>query len=189
MPLRQFFTANTGVALHVRTAAEPLQLAPAVGEALRALDPRMPPPVTTTLESYTSAAYFTQRLAATLLAILASLALALSAIGLYSLLAYGVARRRREIGVRMALGATNGTILRLVVGRGLSLVAGGVAVGIVLAVVAARALGSLLFGVGPLDAPALTGAIVILTAIASLASYIPARAAARVEPMAALRAD
>ena len=75
----------------------------------------MPPPVLTTLEAYTSASYFTQRLAAVLLSILASLALFLSAIGLYSVIAYGVARCRREIGVRMALGATRGGILRLVV--------------------------------------------------------------------------
>jgi predicted permease len=189
VPLRQFFTANTGVALHVRAATDPLQLAPAVREALRGLDPRMPSPVTTTLEAYTSAAYFTQRLAATLLAVLASLALALSAIGLYSLIAYGVARRRREIGVRMALGATSRTILRLVVGRGLSLAAAGVAVGIVLALVASRALESLLFGVSSFDVPALTGAVALLTVIAGFASYIPARAAARVEPMAALRAE
>ena len=188
-PLRQTFTANTGVALHVRTDGDPRMLAPAIRELLETLDPRMPPPVLTTLEAYTSASYFTQRLAAVLLSILASLALFLSAIGLYSVIAYGVARRHREIGVRMALGATRGGILRLVVGRGLSLVAAGVAAGIVLALAVTRALGSLLFGVSPLDATALTGAVALLTAVAGLASYIPARTASRIEPMSALRTD
>ena len=189
VPMRQFFAANTGVALHVRTGGAPLVAAPAIRDALRELDPRMPPPPMTTLEDYTSAADFTQQLAATLLTILASLALALSAIGLYSLMAYGVARRRREIGVRMALGATRASILRLVVGRGLSLVAGGVAAGIVLALAVTRALGSLLFGVSPLDAAALTAAVALLTGVACLATYIPARAAACVDPMAALRTE
>jgi predicted permease len=192
VPLKQFFSANTGLALHVRVAGAPslaAALTPALLEVLRELDPRMAPPVTTTLEEYTSAAYFTQRLAATLLTILASLALALSAIGLYSVMAYAVARRRREIGVRMALGATRAAILQLVVGRGLSLVAGGVAAGLVLALAVTRALGSLLFGVSPLDATALTGAVALLIAVACLASYLPARAASRIEPMSALRTD
>ena len=104
-------------------------------------------------------------------------------------MAYAVARRRREIGVRMALGATRAAILQLVVGRGLSLVAGGVAAGLVLALAVTRALGSLLFGVSPLDATALTGAVALLIAVACLASYLPARAASRIEPMSALRTD
>jgi predicted permease len=190
--LRQAFSVNTGVALHVRTAGSSeaaRQLAPIVSDALRDLDPRMPPPVLTTLEDYTSAAYFTQRLAATLLTILASLALALSAIGLYSLMAYSVARRRSEIGVRMALGATAGMVERLVVLRGLSLVGAGAAAGIVLALAATRALGSLLFGVSPLDVASISGAIALLAIVAGVASYIPARAASRVDPMSALRTD
>jgi predicted permease len=189
VPLRQFFSASTGVALHVRSDGVPQAIAPIVREALRELDPRMPPPLMTTLADYTSAAYFTQRLAATLLTILASLALALSAVGLYSLIAYAVARRRREIGVRMALGATRGSILRLVVGRGLLLVAGGIAAGIVLALAVTRALESLLFGVSALDMAALTSAVALLTAVACVASYIPARRASRIEPMSALRTD
>jgi predicted permease len=189
MPLRQLFTASTGVALHVRTAGAPLALAPAVRDAMRDLDPAVPTDLVTTLAAYTSAAYYAQRLAASLLTVLGSMALILSAIGLYSLMAYGVARRRREIGVRIALGATGSSILGLVMGRGLALVAAGIVGGTVLALTAARALSSLLFGVGPMDAAALAGAIGLLTAIACLASYLPARAAARVDPIQALRAD
>ncbi|HEV2983406.1 MAG TPA: FtsX-like permease family protein, partial [Vicinamibacterales bacterium] len=189
MPLRQLFTASTGVALHVRTAEAPLALAPAVRDAMRDLDPAVPTDLVTTLAAYTSAAYYAQRLAASLLTVLGSMALILSAIGLYSLMAYGVARRRREIGVRIALGATGSSILGLVMGRGLALVAAGIVGGTVLALTAARALSSLLFGVGPMDAAALAGAIGLLTAIACLASYLPARAAARVDPIQALRAD
>src|SRR5262245_58496730 len=104
-------------------------------------------------------------------------------------MAYSVARRRREIGVRMALGATSGNILRLVVGGGLSLVACGVAAGIVLTLAVTRALESLLFGVSPIGAAALTGAVALLTVVACLASCVPARGASRIEPMAALRTD
>jgi predicted lysophospholipase L1 biosynthesis ABC-type transport system permease subunit len=189
IPLKQQFAANTGVGLHVRTAGDPLAMMPAVREAMRGVDPAVPADLTTTMADYTSAAFFTQQIAATLLSVLGGLALLLSSIGLYSLIAYGVARRRLELGVRVALGATASDIRRLVVGRGLALVACGVGAGLVLAVVSARSLGSLLFGVSPIDAWALSGASALLVAVASLASYIPARAAARVDPMAALRAD
>src|SRR5262245_49045695 len=129
------------------------------------------------------------QLAATLLTILAGLALVLSAIGLYSLMAYGLARRRREFGVRLALGATRGSILRLVVGRGLTLAAGGVAAGILLALAVRRALEPLPVGVSPVVVAALAGAVAVLPAVACLASYVPARVASRIEPMAALRTD
>jgi ABC-type antimicrobial peptide transport system permease subunit len=145
--------------------------------------------VTTTLEEYTSAAYFTQRLAASLLSILGGLSLLLSAVGLYSLMDYAVTRRRREIGVRMALGASHGQILRLVVGRGLRLLAAGVGVGMLLAAAGTRALSALLFGVSPLDLGALVGAAGLLTLVAFAATYVPARAAAQVDPMRVLRAD
>jgi predicted permease len=187
--LRQTLNASTGVALHVRTSGNPLSVAPTILEAIRAVDPRVPTDVTTTLEEYTSAAYFTQRLAASLLSILGGLALLLSAVGLYSLMAYGVARRRREIGVRMALGASHGHILRLVVGRGLRLLVAGVGAGMLLAAVGTRALSALLFGVSPLDLGALAGAVGLLTIVAFAATYVPARAAARVDPMRVLRAD
>lgn len=189
LPLRQTFSASTGVALHVRTEGDALAVAPLVREAMRATDPFVPNDLSTTLASYTSAAYFMQRIAASLLSILGSLALLLSAIGLYSVMAYNVARRRREIGVRLALGATGGQILRLVVGRGLGLVGAGLLAGALLTVVGTRALSSLLFGVSPLDAAAVGGAMALLVGITLLASYVPARAATRVDPVSALRAE
>lgn len=187
--LRQLFDADTGVALQMRTRVPPLSLAPAVLDAIRGIDPSVPPPVTTTLAEYTSAAYFIERLAASLIGVLGGLALLLSGIGLYSLMAYRVARRHREIGVRVALGATGADILRLVIRRGLALVGAGVAVGVLLALAGSRAIASLLFGVGPFDPATLAGATVLLLLVAMLASYIPGRAAARLDPVRALRAE
>jgi len=142
-----------------------------------------------TLVDYMGASYFAQRSAALLLGVLAVLALALASVGLYSLVSFGVSMRRQEIGVRMALGAASSDILRLILAEGARLAFAGVAAGAVLALASARALGSLLFGVSPADVPTLLAAALLLAGVAVAASYVPARAAARTDPMTALRAE
>jgi ABC-type antimicrobial peptide transport system permease subunit len=117
------------------------------------------------------------------------LALTLASIGLYSLVAFGVSARRKEIGVRMALGAASSDILRLILAEGAGMAAAGVVAGGILAAAGARALGSLLFGVGPIDLPTIGAAALLLAGVAVAASYMPARAAARTDPMLALRAE
>ena len=191
VPLRQRFGASTGVALHVRAAGDPdaAPITASVRRELQAIDPAMPPPLMVTFVDYMGAAYFTQRTAALLLGVLAVLALALASVGLYSLVAFGVARRRQEIGVRMALGAASKDILRLVLVEGARMAAAGVAAGVLLALAGTRALGSLLFGVSPMDLPTLGAAAILLAVVAVAASYLPARAAARTDPMLALRAE
>jgi predicted permease len=189
VPLRQILNASTGVALHVRTAGDPLAAAAAVREAMRAIDPAVPSDLMTTLSDYTSGSWFAQQMAATLLSVLGALALMLSASGLYSLIAYGVARRRHEIGVRIALGATAGHIRQLVMGRGAKLTACGLGVGTVVAALVARGLSSLLFGVSPSDPRAFAAAAALLLGVSLAASYIPGRAATRVDPTAALRSE
>jgi predicted permease len=188
-PLEQRFGAGTGIALHVRAAGQPAQMTASVRGELRAMDAAMPPPVIVTLADYMGAAYFAQRTAALLLGVLALLALMLASIGLYSLIAFGVSTRRQEIGVRMALGAAGSDILRLILAEGARMAAAGVVAGIVLAVAGTRVLGSLLFGVSPIDLPTLAVAAALLAVVAVAASYVPARSAARTDPMAALRAD
>jgi putative ABC transport system permease protein len=189
VPLHQRFGAGTGVALHVRSAGDPAQVTASVRRELQAIDPAMPPPLTVTFVDYMGAAYFAQRTAALLLGVLAVLALALASVGLYSLVAFGVSRRRQEIGVRMALGAASTDILRLILAEGARMAAAGVAAGALLAVAGTRALGSLLFGVSPLDLPTLGAAAILLAVVAVAASYLPARSAARTDPMLALRAE
>ena len=194
VPLRQRFGAGTGVALHVRVAEnsaekgavpgrrffrDPAQVTASVRRELQAIDPAMPPPLTVTLVDYMGAAYFAQRTAALLLGVLAVLALALASVGLYSLVAFGVSTRRQEIGVRMALGAASTDILRLILAEGARMAAAGVAAGALLALAGTRALGSLLFGVSPIDLPTLGAAAILLAVVAVAASYIPARSAAR----------
>jgi ABC-type antimicrobial peptide transport system permease subunit len=110
-------------------------------------------------------------------------------VGLYGLLSYGVAQRSREIGVRVALGATGPGVVRLVLRGSMMLVGTGTIIGLVGSLVVTRVLGSLLFEVRPTDPPALTAAAGMLLTVALLASYIPARRATRVDPMAALRAE
>jgi ABC-type antimicrobial peptide transport system permease subunit len=124
-----------------------------------------------------------------LLALLGGLALALAGIGLYGVLAYAVTQRQREIGVRRAIGASDGAVLRLVIGGGFRLVALGLALGLAGAVATTRFLGSLLFGVTPTD-PATLGVTAVTVALVVLAgSALPARRAARVDPVIALRGE
>jgi len=117
------------------------------------------------------------------------LALLMAAVGLYSVIAYSVAQRTQEIGVRMALGASEEAVLRQVVGQGLRLAAAGVAAGLLLALGLTRLLAGFLFGVSPFDPAIFTGVPLLLLAIAAAACYLPARRATRINPVEALRAE
>jgi ABC-type antimicrobial peptide transport system permease subunit len=124
-----------------------------------------------------------------LLGIVSMLALILGSVGLYGVLSYVVAERTREIGVRMALGAEAGQVRRMVVTQAARVVALGVVIGIAVALAVTRALGSLLFGVAPIDAATFVGMSASMVGVALLASYIPALRASRVDPMESLRAE
>ena len=116
-------------------------------------------------------------------------ALALACLGLYGTISYAVTRRTPELGVRMALGADRSAVRRLIMGEALTLVLLGLGIGLPLAFVAARALKGILFGVSALDVPSYAGAVGVLLAIATLAAYVPARRASRLDPVSALRAE
>jgi putative ABC transport system permease protein len=142
-----------------------------------------------TLESHLSEAIVTDRLSAALVTTCGLLATLLAAIGVYGIMAYAVVRRSREIGVRMALGARPGQIVRLMVREGLVLILLGTAVGLTAAVGGARLLAGLLYGVGPTDATTFVAAPLILGAAAVAAALVPLRRALRVDPMIVLRQE
>lgn len=153
------------------------------------LEPACAPTAAMALEDYLEAAFAIPRISAALLSALGALALLLASLGVYAVLAQGVAQRRREIGVRLAIGATPREVAALVMRRGLRLLCLGVLVGLLGAAGAARSLGSLLIGVGGADPAAWTGVALLLTAAVLLACWLPARRAARVDPISALQAD
>jgi putative ABC transport system permease protein len=128
-----------------------------------------------------------RRFSLILLGAFAALALVLAAIGIYAVLAYSVARRTHEIGVRMALGARSGDVVRLVLGQGLRVTAIGIVFGVVAALGLTRFLRSLLYEVQPTDTPTFVAVLLLLLSVAIAASYLPARRAMRVDPMVALR--
>ncbi|HEX8670890.1 MAG TPA: ABC transporter permease [Longimicrobium sp.] len=173
--------------LHVRGGGAGLR--EMIRREVRALDPDIAVENQTALASMVGLTLLPQRVAAILVGVLGVLGLALAGIGVYGVLAYQVAQRTREFGIRLALGASARHVMRLVVGRGALLAAGGAAVGLLMAAGITRFLRSFLIGVSPLDPLTFAGVAVTLAAVALLASYLPARRAVRVDPMQALRAD
>jgi ABC-type antimicrobial peptide transport system permease subunit len=130
---------------------------------------------------------YSQRLAVTLVAVFGTMALFLAAIGLYAVMSYSVSQGTRELGLRMALGADAGSVLRLVLSRGLRLTTAGIALGAIAALVLTRLMGNLLYQVSPRDPIAYGFALLVLLGVALLACFLPARRATRVDPVSALR--
>jgi predicted permease len=173
--------------LVVRTAGDPLSVAGAVREQLRALDPNLPVADVKTLGEQVDLSLLPARVAAWTLGGFGLLALVLAAVGIYGVVNYSVAQRTREIGVRMALGAQGRDVLRLVLGEGLLVVGVGLALGLLLSLVATRVVAGFLYGVGATDPLTFVGVPLLLGAVALAASYLPARRATRVDPIVALR--
>ena len=192
----QLFLANShgaavfgSFAVALRVAGEPGALAAALRREVRAIDPDLPVAELLTMDEVIAAGTSRQRLSSGLLAAFAGLALLLAAVGIYGVIAYASAQRAREFGVRIALGAASGDVLRDVLGGAARLAALGVALGLAASLALTRLLQSQLYEVSATD-PAVLGAIsLLLLAVALAASYLPARRATRVDPMAALRAE
>ncbi len=184
-PRSQF--PNSYTAIVVRTGTDPRQLIPALRSTIRTLDPDVPFQDISTMNDRVSVSLSQPRFQGFLFVIFALVALILTAVGLYGVISYSVSQRTHEIGTRMALGAREGNIFRLVVGQGVLLTSLGVVIGLAGALFFAGALKSMLYDVTPLDPLTLGSVTALVFLVAILATYIPARRAARVDPMTALR--
>lgn len=178
-------------ALHwiVRGGADPAALAPQIRAVVRGLDPALPVSDVRTMEDRVREAMTGTRFATALIAIFGVIALALASVGIYGVLSYAVRQRTAEIGVRMAFGAEAGNILRLVVGQGMTLTGIGLAGGVVAGFWATRLMRGMLVGVAPTDVPTFAAMSLVFLLTAAAACYIPARRAALVDPVAALREE
>ena len=173
--------------LIVRTALPPESVAPALRARLAAYDPQLLVQRIRPMDEVVHGALSRPRFNLVLIGTFALLGLALAAVGIYGVVAFLVAQRTREIGIRIALGARGADVLRLVVGEGMAPIAAGIVAGLAASVMLTRVLRTLLFGVTPLDPLSLAAAPAVLAAVALLACYLPARRATRVDPMVALR--
>jgi predicted permease len=201
VPFRQVFREDMNLAFYVRTRGEPDTVLSTLRAQVRSLDPNVTVFDAVPLKEFIGASLFPQKIAASLMAVLGSIALLLAAVGLYSVMAYSVAQRTQEIGVRMALGAQRGAVSRMIVRQGLVLTAGGLAAGALPAIALERAVATISFTGGGMGAKAsLLGhgannpliyiaAAIILCAVSALAAWLPARRAASVNPMQALRTE
>jgi putative ABC transport system permease protein len=180
-------SAYRGMTLLLRTAADPTTVTASVRDAIRRVDPLLPVFDVQSMEAMYRFSTWEQRLYGGMFGSFAAIALLLASVGLYGVMAYMVTLRTHEIGVRMALGAERRHVLGLVVRRGLTLTGIGLAIGLVGAFALTRVLSNLLFGVTTTDPPSFLGIPAMLAAVALLASWVPARRAARVDPMLALR--
>ncbi len=176
-----------GMYLVARTASDSSGIASAIRDEVRAIDKDQPIDDINTMEQRLSASVAPRRFPMVLLSIFAAVALALASAGIYGVMSYSVTQRTHEIGVRMALGAQPADVLRLVVGQGVLLASIGVGAGLVSAVALTRLMSSLLFGVSPTDPVTFAAVSVLLAGVALGACFIPARRAAKVDPMVALR--
>jgi putative ABC transport system permease protein len=173
--------------LEVRTATDPNGTLENVRGVLKTLAPNLPVTSATTQVQHTAESLGGEQSLTTLLSVFGALAIILASIGLYGVIAYSVARRTHEIGIRVALGADRSQVLRMVLGQGLQLTLIGVGVGFLCAVIEAQVLASNLYGVAQTDPITFVGVALLLTSVAIAASYIPARRAMKVDPMVALR--
>jgi ABC-type antimicrobial peptide transport system permease subunit len=164
-----------------------MSLAASVRNAIWAVDKDQPVSNMNAMEDVVARALARQRFSMLLLAIFAGLALVLAAVGIYGVMSYSVAQQTREIGIRIALGAQRGDVLKMTVMQGLKLVAVGLVIGLAAAFVLTRVMASLLFGISATDPLTFLVISVVLLGVALLASYIPALRATRVDPMVALR--
>jgi putative ABC transport system permease protein len=171
----------------VRTAGDPLSIAQAARQHVRALDSSMAIDKVQPLDAVVATSAAAARFRTLLVALFGSIALVLSAIGVYGLLSLSVALRRREIGIRTALGATPGSISRLILHEGMWLTSSGIATGIAIALLAARPLETLLYEIRATDPWTYAAIAALLFAIALVACYLPARRAAKMDPVSALR--
>ncbi|MGH9813574.1 MAG: ABC transporter permease, partial [Candidatus Acidiferrales bacterium] len=178
---------ETGATLLVRSASDPSTVASAIRAQVRALDAQQALHVIRSMEEVIAESMARRRFSLLLLSVFALLALTLAAVGVYGVVSYSVSRRTQEFGVRLALGAQTRDIFRLVVGRGLLLALFGVAIGLLGSLGLTRFLASLLYGVSPFDALTLVAVMVTLATVTLAACWVPARRAARVDPMVALR--
>jgi putative ABC transport system permease protein len=178
-----------GMVIFVRTVRDPAAMGSEIRAAIHQVAPQYPLYDMQTMSDRAAAATAQARFSALLLGLFAVIALALAAIGIYGVMSLAVARRTREIGIRIALGADRARVQRLVVGEGAMLVGAGAIVGMVGALMATRVLRSLLFDVAPSDPITYVSIVVVLAMAALIASWIPARRAARVDPLTALRAE
>jgi predicted permease len=178
------------VSLVVRSSVtNPATLTSAIRQELAALDGSIPLTSVRVFDEYISRSLAKTRFNAMLLSIFAGTALLLTAIGIYGVLAYSVAQRTNEIGIRIALGAAQSNIFRLVVGQAMTMVAISLAIGLVGAFAATRLLNSLLFGVGAWDPITFVAIVLLVSIVAFFAAWLPARRASRVDPVVALRAE
>jgi predicted permease len=175
------------MALLVRTSLQPATVAPSIRSLVASIDAEVPVAEIQELVQLRDASISTDRFRTLVIGSFGLLALALALIGVYGVISYGVVQRTREIGIRVALGARRGQILRLVVGEGMATVAGGIAVGLVAAAALSRLLVSLLFQVRPGDPATFVAIALLITCVALVACALPARRALRVDPAATLR--
>jgi putative ABC transport system permease protein len=187
MPYRQGGWNST--AIMVRTAGEPTKATQTVLAALKQGDPLLPAYRVLSMDATIERSYWQQALYGKMFGAFAAIALVLAAVGVYGVISYAVSQRTQEIGVRVALGAQKGDVLKLIVGHGALLGGLGIVIGLAGALGVTRFLRTMLFGVSPFDPVSFVGVAVVLTGIALLASYVPARRAAQVDPVEALRYD
>jgi ABC-type antimicrobial peptide transport system permease subunit len=192
-PARRFYIPTTQVpqkpgkfSLEVRTSGDPNAMSESLRRSLSAVDPSLSLHVES-LSDLIQESIAQDKLVARVVSIFGLLALALAALGLYGVMTYATTRRTSEFGLRMALGAEPGNVLRLVLGEAMLLVAGGVMVGMPAALGAMQLVKHQLYEIGLLDWPSILVALLVLSASAALAGYVPARRAARVGPLVALR--